>query len=111
MINLLVQNGDAVWEGLRLYNGRIFKLTEHSERLIAGAKIMDFEIPYSVAEIDQACRDTVAANNLVDCYVRPLAWRGSEQMGVSAQNSKIHLAIAATLVGLMLRILYKGIKA
>lgn len=85
----------AVFEGERAYGGEIFKLTEHSERLIAGAKIMDFEIPYTVAEIDQACRDTVAANNLVDCYVRPIAWRGSEQMGVSAQHSKIHLAVAA----------------
>ena len=85
----------AIFEGERAYGGEIFKLTEHSERLIAGAKIMDFEIPYTVAEIDQACRDTVAANNLSDCYVRPIAWRGSEQMGVSAQHSKIHLAIAA----------------
>lgn len=85
----------AVFEGERAYGGEIFKLTEHSERLIAGGKIMDFDIPYTVAEIDQACRDTVAANNLVDCYVRPIAWRGSEQMGVSAQHSKIHLAVAA----------------
>ncbi len=85
----------AVFEGERAYDGEIFKLTEHSERLIAGAKIMDFEIPYSVAQIDQACRDVVAANKLTDCYVRPIAWRGSEQMGVSAQHSKIHLAVAA----------------
>ena len=85
----------AVFEGERAYGGEIFKLTEYSERLIAGGKIMDFDIPYTVAEIDQACRDTVAANNLVDCYVRPIAWRGSEQMGVSAQHSKIHLAVAA----------------
>lgn len=85
----------AVFEGERAYDGEIFKLTEHSERLKEGAGIMDFEIPYSVAEIDQACRETVAANNLTDCYVRPIAWRGSEQMGVSAQQAKIHLAIAA----------------
>ncbi len=85
----------AVFEGERAYGGEIFKLTEHSERLIAGGKIMDFDIPYTVAEIDQACRDTVAANNLSDCYVRPIAWRGSEQMGVAAQQSKIHLAVAA----------------
>ena len=85
----------AVFEGERAYDGTIFKLTEHSERLIAGAKIMDFEIPYTVAEIDRACRDAVSANNLSDCYVRPIAWRGSEQMGVSAQQSKIHLAVAA----------------
>ena len=85
----------AVFEGERAYDGEIFKLSEHSERLIAGAKIMDFEIPYTVAQIDQACRDVVAANKLTDCYVRPIAWRGSEQMGVSAQHSKIHLAVAA----------------
>src|SRR5206468_3498604 len=77
------------------YAGESFKLTEHSERLVEGAGIMDFTIPYTVAEIDQACRDVVAANQLGDCYVRPVAWRGSEQMGVSAQAAKIHLAIAA----------------
>lgn len=85
----------AVFEGERAYGGEIFKLTEHSQRLVEGGRTMDFEIPYSVAEIDQACRDVVKANNLVDCYVRPIAWRGSEQMGVSAQLAKIHLAVAA----------------
>ncbi len=63
--------------------------------MIESARILDFTIPYTVAEIDQACRDVMAANKLSDCYVRPVAWRGSEQMGVSAQNAKIHLAIAA----------------
>ena len=85
----------AVFEGERAYEGEIFKLTEHSQRLIDSAKVLDFEIPYSIAEIDQACREVVAANKLSDCYVRPIAWRGSEQMGVSAQQAKIHLAIAA----------------
>ena len=85
----------SVFEGERAYDGKIFKLTEHSERLVASGRILDFEIPYTVAEIDQACRDTIAANKLSDCYVRPIAWRGSEQMGVSAQATKIHLAIAA----------------
>lgn len=85
----------AVFEGERAYGGDIFKLTEHSERLCEGARNMDFEIPFSVAEIDRASRDVVKANALVDCYVRPIAWRGSEQMGVSAQASKIHLAVAA----------------
>jgi branched-chain amino acid aminotransferase len=87
--------GSAVFEGERAYGGEIFKLTEHSERLVESGRILEFEIPYSVAEIDQACRETVAANNLSDCYIRPLAWRGSEQMGVSAQETKIHLAITA----------------
>ncbi|MGD9784077.1 MAG: branched-chain amino acid aminotransferase [Hyphomicrobiaceae bacterium] len=85
----------AVFEGERAYDGEIFKLTEHTERLIAGARTMDFEIPYSVAQIDAACRETVRANNLTNAYVRPIAWRGSEQMGVSAQLSKIHFAVAA----------------
>ena len=87
--------GSGVFEGERVYDGEIFKLTEHSQRLHESAKGLDFEIPYSVAEIDQACRDVVRANRLVDGYVRPLAWRGSEQMGVSAQATRINLAIAA----------------
>ena len=85
----------SVFEGERAYGGEIFKLEEHTDRLIEGAGILDFEIPYSADEINQACRDVVAANNLVDCYVRPVAWRGSEMMGVSAQANTIHLAIAA----------------
>jgi branched-chain amino acid aminotransferase len=87
--------GSAVFEGERVYDGEIFKLSEHSQRLHESAKGLDFEIPYSVAEIDQACRDVVRANKLVDGYVRPLAWRGSEQMGVAAQATKINLAVAA----------------
>jgi branched-chain amino acid aminotransferase len=84
----------AVFEGERAYGGQIFKLREHSQRLIDSARMLDFEIPYTVEEIDAACNETMKANNLIDCYVRPIAWRGSEQMGVSAQLNKIHLAIA-----------------
>lgn len=87
----------AVFEGERVYGGTVFKLTEHSQRLYDSAKILDFTIPWSVAEIDRATRETVAANNIVDGYVRPIAWRGSEMMGVSAQNNKIHLSIATWL--------------
>ncbi len=87
--------GSAVFEGERVYDGVIFKLTEHSHRLHESANGLDFEIPYSVEEIDAACRDVVRANKLVDGYVRPIAWRGSEQMGVSAQATKINLGIAA----------------
>jgi branched-chain amino acid aminotransferase len=87
--------GSAVFEGERAYGGEIFKLTEHSQRLIDSAKILEFDVPYTVAEIDQACRDVIAANKFSDCYVRPIAWRGSEQMGVAAQLTKIHVAIAA----------------
>jgi branched-chain amino acid aminotransferase len=84
----------AVFEGERAYGGQIFKLHEHSQRLIDSARMLDFEIPYTVDQIDAACNETMKANNLVDCYVRPIAWRGSEQMGVAAQLNKIHLAVA-----------------
>jgi branched-chain amino acid aminotransferase len=84
----------AVFEGERMYGGEIFELTAHTERLFKSAEYLDFEIPYSVAEIDQACRETCAKNGLVDAYVRPIAWRGSEMIGVSAQDTKIHVAVA-----------------
>ncbi len=85
----------AVFEGERCYGGKIFKLTEHSERLAFSAGELGFELPYSVAEIDAACIAVCEANDIVDGYVRPVAWRGSEMMGVSAQETRIHLAIAA----------------
>ena len=84
----------AVFEGARMYGGEIFELTQHTTRLHRSAEILDFTIPYSVAEIDQACKDTCARNGLDDCYLRPIAWRGSEMIGVSAQNTQIHLSIA-----------------
>ena len=84
----------SVFEGQRAYGGEVFKLTDHSRRLRKSAELLGFEIPWSVEEIDAACRETLKANDLQDAYMRPLAWRGSEQMGVSAQNAKIHLAIA-----------------
>jgi branched-chain amino acid aminotransferase len=84
----------AVFEGERMYGGEIFELTQHTERLFRSAEILDFQIPYTVAEIDAACKETCARNGLTDCYVRPIAWRGSEQIGVSAQQTKIHVAIA-----------------
>ncbi|WP_173931977.1 branched-chain amino acid aminotransferase [Chelativorans sp. Marseille-P2723] len=84
----------AVFEGERAYGGEIFKLTEHTERLHESARILGFRIPYSVAEIDEACRQLLVKQGLEDAYVRPIAWRGSEMMGVSAQNNRINLAIA-----------------
>ncbi|MCR9124316.1 MAG: branched-chain amino acid aminotransferase [Phyllobacteriaceae bacterium] len=84
----------SVFEGERAYGGEIFKLTEHSERLVESARILGFEIPYSVAEIDDACNQTLARQGFTDAYVRPVAWRGSEMMGVSAQKNRINLAIA-----------------
>jgi branched-chain amino acid aminotransferase len=85
----------AVFEGQRAYDGVIFKLTEHSERLVNSARILGLEIPCSVDDIDRACNETCRANGIRDGYVRPIAWRGSEMMGVSAQQTRIHLAIAA----------------
>ena len=85
----------GVFEGMRAYGGEIFKLTEHNQRLHKSAEILDFQIPYSVADLDKAAREVLRANGLTDAYVRPIAWRGSEQMGVSAQKTKTNVAIAA----------------
>jgi len=87
--------GSSVFEGERAYGGEIFKSTEHSERLKKSAQILDFEIPYTVAEIDAAKRLVLEKNGMTNAYLRPVAWRGSEMMGVAAQDNKIHLAIAA----------------
>ncbi len=84
----------CVFEGERVYGGEVFKLNEHTQRLINSAHLLGFEIPYTLAEINAATMAAIKANNIVDGYVRPVAWRGSEMMGVSAQSSKIHLAIA-----------------
>ncbi|MBV1904137.1 MAG: branched-chain amino acid aminotransferase [Marinosulfonomonas sp.] len=85
----------SVFEGERAYNGKIFRGREHSERLRASAKAIDFEIPWSVEEIDAAKQQTLAANGLTDGYVRPVAWRGSgEDMGVAADKNAVRLAIA-----------------
>lgn len=95
VLNHGLHYASCVFEGERVYNGKIFKLTEHSERLHASAKILGFDVPYSIAELDQATRDVVAAQGVVDGYVRPFAWRGSEKMAISAQHNRIHVAIAA----------------
>ena len=84
----------AVFEGERAYGGEIFKLTEHTERLHESARLLGFTIPWSVAEIDSACNQLLVKQGFSDAYVRPIAWRGSEMMGVSAQKNRINLAIA-----------------
>ncbi|NPD67981.1 branched-chain amino acid aminotransferase [Lichenicola cladoniae] len=84
----------AVFEGERAYEGHIFKLREHTERLIESGRILGFEIPFTAEAIDAACKQALAANDMTNAYVRPLAWRGSEQLSVSAQATKIHLMIA-----------------
>ena len=86
--------GSSVFEGERAYDGVIFKTTEHSTRFKKSAEIMDFEIPYSIEELNAAKDKVVALNGGGDQYVRPVAWRGSEMMAVSAQHNKIHVAIA-----------------
>ncbi len=86
--------GSAVFEGVRAYNGNIFELHKHSERLINSGRILDFEVPYTAEELDNACIEALNKSGFKDAYIRPLAWRGSEQMGVSAQNTKIHTMIA-----------------
>ncbi len=85
----------AVFEGERAYGGTIFKLDEHTRRLHESARLLGFEIPFAVEAINRACDETLARNGLTDGYLRPIAWRGSEMMGVSAQHNTIHLAIAA----------------
>ena len=85
----------SVFEGQRVYAGTIFKLAEHTERLFESASQLGFEIPFSQGHINRANYDVCKANNIDDGYVRPVAWRGSEMMGVSAQQNAIHVAIAA----------------
>jgi branched-chain amino acid aminotransferase len=85
----------GVFEGERAYAGHIFRLRQHTERLIRSADLLGFKLPYSAEEIDAACRSVVEANGLVDAYVRPIAWRGSEQLSVSAEGTTVHLAIAS----------------
>jgi len=84
----------CVFEGERVYNGEVFKLREHTQRLMDSAHELGFEIPYSLEELEQATRDTVTAQGYPDAYVRPVAWRGSEMMGVSAQTNTINVSIA-----------------
>jgi branched-chain amino acid aminotransferase len=87
--------GSSVFEGERAYGGRIFKSEEHTERLLASARELGFEIPWTAEQINSAKEETLARMNLADAYIRPVAWRGSEMMGISAQKNTIHLAIAA----------------
>jgi len=85
----------AVFEGERAYDGKIFHLEEHTDRLFFSASVLGFEIPYTREEINRACQEEVARKGFRDSYVRPIAWRGSEMMGVSAQHNRINVAIAA----------------
>jgi len=85
----------AVFEGERAYRGNIFRLRDHTDRLINSGRILGFDIPWSAEQIDAACEAVLHANNLTEGYVRPIAWRGSEALAVSSAGTSIHLAIAA----------------
>ncbi len=86
--------GSFVFEGLRVYEGEIFKLEEHTDRLYHSAKRMGIKIPYSKDEINKAAKKIISVQNVQNGYIRPFAWRGSEMMAISAQQTKIHVAIA-----------------
>lgn len=102
--------GSCVFEGERVYEGAIFKSRVHTERLKRSAELLGFEIPYTVEEIEAAKRETLARSGLENAYVRPVAWRGAEQMGVRAPESKIHLAIAMWDWGVYFADKLKGIR-
>jgi len=94
ILNHGLHYASCVFEGERVYNGAIFKLEEHTTRLFYSAKRMGIKIPYSEAEINNACKEIISVQNIKDGYVRPMAWRGSEMMAISAQQTKIHVAVA-----------------
>ena len=84
----------SVFEGERVYGGQVFKLREHTQRLLDSAKTMGYSIPYTVQQLEDATNEVIRTQKIVDGYVRPIAWRGSEMMGVAAQKNSIHVAIA-----------------
>ncbi len=102
--------GSGVFEGDRAYDGEIFALSDHSQRLVKSAQYLGYELPYTAGQIDAACKETLAKSGLGSAYVRPLAWRGSEQMGVAAQKNTIHLAIAVWAWGDYFADKMKGIR-
>lgn len=95
ILNHGLHYASSIFEGVRMYNGKIFKNTEHNARLHKSAQTMDFVLPYSVSELDAICTEVCKLNNLEDAYLRPVAWRGSEQMQISGSLNQIHLAVAA----------------
>ena len=95
VLNHALHYASAVFEGERCYGGKIFELRQHTERLLAGAKTMDFAVPYTAEEIDDASQKVINQNGISDGYLRPIAWRGAGMMGVSAQQAGVHMAIAA----------------
>jgi branched-chain amino acid aminotransferase len=94
ILNHGLHYASCVFEGERVYDGSIFKLEEHTSRLFYSAKRMGISIPYSELEINNACKEIISVQSIKDGYVRPMAWRGSEMMAISAQKTKIHVAVA-----------------
>ena len=94
VLNHGLHYASCVFEGERVYDGNIFKLSEHTKRLFHSAKRMEIKIPYSQSEINQACNQIVSVQNVKNGYVRPVVWRGSEMMAISAQKNKTNVAIA-----------------
>jgi branched-chain amino acid aminotransferase len=95
VLNHGLHYGGCVFEGVAVYNGKIFKLREHSQRLIDSAIALDFKIPYSLEEIEEACKATIKKQGVENGYIRPFAWRGSEKMAISAKENSTHVAIAS----------------
>ena len=94
VLNHGLHYASCVFEGLRVYDGEIFKLEEHTRRFFYSAQRMGIEIPYSKEQINLACKETVKVQKVLNGYIRPVAWRGSEMMAISAQQTKIHVAVA-----------------
>ncbi|MBT4921876.1 MAG: branched-chain amino acid aminotransferase [Rickettsiales bacterium] len=94
ILNHGLHYGSCVFEGIAVYNNKIFKLKEHSQRLIDSAKLLDFDIPYSLEELMSATSEIVQVQKVDNGYIRPFAWRGSEQMAISAKDNSTNVAIA-----------------
>jgi len=102
--------GSAVFEGNRAYEGQVFRLEDHTQRLIKSANYMGYEIPYTADQINAACKETLAKSGLGDAYMRPFAWRGSDMMGVASKNNRIHLGVACWHWGNYFEDKMKGIR-
>ena len=111
VLNHGLHYASCVFEGERVYDGEIFKLEEHTDRFFHSAKRMDFQIPYSKDEINKACNVIISVQKVNNGYVRPVAWRGSEQMAISSKQTKIHVAVATWEWGTYFdsKLLLKGI--
>ncbi len=102
--------GSAVFEGNRSYEGQVFRLEDHTRRLINSANIMGYEIPFAAEQINDACKETLAKSGLGNAYMRPFAWRGSDMMGVASKNNRIHLGVACWHWGSYFEDKMKGIR-